>query len=1087
MQSLIHVFIIGLILNSCSGAYINPGKEYVYTFTSQVNAGSSDYQSFASAFNITGKIRIQKSDPTLVTAKLEDLAFGAYNGEYGFPTPQFSAKSYQQLNPLTEPFHVKLDSNNQFSSIVLSGAIPEWARNIHRGFASAFQLNADRAAGQETTYELVEKTIHGECPTVHQIVKTEDGVQIMKQRNNAKCQNRALYIRSPGTYSKNCVDDETRDVYNSTAYGQYVVSKFNGETTLTKVVSGGYLQYSIFGPKGHTQYSWTSTNAFLQEIKSSGFTKIPAPSNAQTFTDLKYVFESKFTADDSLDVPVAFYSHYAEAVTDEAVLKAASDRVYENIQKLADSLETVKVFEDTHAFHKTSPFTIIPDVALLHYSHLKTLYTRVKNDNKYITTKLFLDTLVVAGTGPAAKLVQEIASSTTDTRTLANLIAPLPNYVHNPTEKLLAQFETLINPALPKHNLRIIEFAFASLISRTCAMYDCKKGYVEKYAKYFSDKYDNGATFEEKSAAVHALQNLGRGDAIKKLVSIVKDKNADRSVRTAAMTGFKHATPEEAKAALLPIYYDKQAHHELRTKAALHFLNNFYDDAIAGQMVTFLWFDHCKYVRNFMYTLIEGLSNSKRSCLAGKVGIQASSVLTMFPPTKVDRTLSAHYTRDYYDREYNFGHMTQLSIQKNGDSVLPVTIYGTLNGAIAGYGTNYMSFFIRIEGLGKALADRIMSMTTGQISFDEVKSVFAKVGVTERTSTPLRIELALNLHGRCVAYHAADASTVTTIPVLLKKLQEMKSSYDIELSRLMLLGGIRAEQPSEFGTPVSVFSGVTALGNVQIKTSREKSGTSISQTSDWNLQGNFFGMSKVSNHFPAFGTQHSVIAIRTFRARLPRKFSFSLDYKALTLNINAETPTKEDPILAMIHATAGTKVFTDGRSQNIKEGEELLKTSCPNCQHWEVISKGAAHRGTRQIGLPEVSRFKIFEGVKRGAKYFDCEKPHTRYDTIKRLAKFINEDNKNAGKLAIVRLFLSLQYARDYLFLSPMTQTCGIKAYYHRDPEAKSIFEKVEASFRVKYTPEPNKKLGTKIQLKGALAFKHGGTEPHSRTVDVTG
>ena len=70
-----------------------------------------------------------------------------------------------------------------------------------------------------------------------------------------------------------------------------------------------------------------------------------------------------------------------------------------------------------------------------------------------------------------------------------------------------------------------------------------------------------------------------------------------------------------------------------------------------------------------------------------------------------------------------------------------------------------------MEGLGKALADRVMSMTTGQISFDEVKKVFAEVGVKERTASPLRVELGLLFHGRMIAYHAADAKTITTIPM----------------------------------------------------------------------------------------------------------------------------------------------------------------------------------------------------------------------------------------------------------------------------------------------------------------------------------
>jgi len=127
-------------------------------------------------------------------------------------------------------------------------------------------------------------------------------------------------------------------------------------------------------------------------------------------------------------------------------------------------------------------------------------------------------------------------------------------------------------------------------------------------------------------------------------------------------------------------------------------------------------------------------------------------------------------------------------------------------------------------------------MSTGQINFDDVKDIFSKIGVKDRTSTPLRIELELSLHNRVVAYHAADASTVTTIPTLLKKMQEMKSSYELELTRMFMLGGVLVEEPLEVGIPLALQSSITAMGNVNIKTNREKSGTSVSQTSDMTLQ-----------------------------------------------------------------------------------------------------------------------------------------------------------------------------------------------------------------------------------------------------------
>jgi hypothetical protein len=50
-----------------------------------------------------------------------------------------------------------------------------------------------------------------------------------------------------------------------------------------------------------------------------------------------------------------------------------------------------------------------------------------------------------------------------------------------------------------------------------------------------------------------------------------------------------------------------------------------------------------------------------------------------------------------------------------------------------------------------------------------------------------------------------------------------------------------------------------------------------------------------------------------------------------------------------------------------------------------------------------------------------------------------------------------------------------------------TVWEKVEGQVKVKYTADPEKKLGTKIQLKGNLNFNYIGSEPNTRTIDVIG
>jgi len=148
----------GLVLSSCAAEFLKVGKEYLYKYESAVEVGSNDYAHFYSTFNISGKLRLQKTDATTLTMKLDELQFSAFNGEkQGVRVPETTRKAYQQLNPLMEPIQVKLDSNTLVQSVVLSGNIPEWARNIHRGLASALQIDSVRtASGQETNFEVVE-------------------------------------------------------------------------------------------------------------------------------------------------------------------------------------------------------------------------------------------------------------------------------------------------------------------------------------------------------------------------------------------------------------------------------------------------------------------------------------------------------------------------------------------------------------------------------------------------------------------------------------------------------------------------------------------------------------------------------------------------------------------------------------------------------------------------------------------------------------------------------------------------------------------------------------------------------------------
>lgn len=1092
MKLFASILAFGLVISSGSTAFIGAGKEYVYRLDTTVAAGTDDYVHFASVFNISGTARIQKTNPTLLTVQLEDLKYGAYNGEFSyFPQPQYEVKAYQELNPLLEPFQVKINADNLVDGIVLSQNVPEWARNIQRGLAGALQVQQKEPAN--TNYEVNEKTINGECPTTYQITKDDKGqVEVRKYRSIINCQNRVIGVRQPGRTAQYCPDDNSRDVYNSTAWGIYKTGVRDGENVLESVMSGGGIVFGIFGNKGHKQYSYASTTFTLTDVKTSGLKKIADPSSPKTYNNLRYVFEYEFDPEQDLTVPGPFFFHYKTAATDEATINNIVSKVKQYISELTDSLDSTDVFTDMIKFHQNSPFKLLPLVSALSYEQLKGIHTTLSaaatDDKKTIELKLFLDSLVLSGTGPAALLIRDVLTTSTDTRLIARLISQVPNLMRNPTEKLLKEFEGLLSRSdLTKHQNRFINLAFASLVGRVCKKNRCTSGSLTKYVTIYSDKYDKADNFEERTVAVHLLRNVGLEGALTKLRSIAVDASVDRSIRVSAIAGLlplSKTDPDSFKEALLPIFYDASNHPELRNIAATIYLTHF-DEKNAQLMVLSMWMEQCQEVKNYLYTFLKSLATTTRPCLKSQ-GAHAASVLTYFPPTKIDRTKSGMYIRDYYDKDFNFGQMTQIAVQKSGESALPTSVYIGLNGALGGYGTNFMGLFIRVEGVGKAIADRIMSMTTGQISFDEVKGVFEKIGVLERSATPLRIELAFLVHRKIVAYHGADQKTVTTIPQWLKKLQEMKSAYEFNVARMFLAGGIIIEEPTAFGTPVSVIGSAAAIVGAKVKVSREKAGTAMQQTSDMRFQAHAFLYSTVNNHLPAFGSLHAITAVRTYRARAPRHVVLGVDMKQYSLTFSGEVPTEEDPFIVQVHATAFTQVKSDLGPLKDQSAVDLLKASCPTCQPMVRVTKGEQYRTGRKIGLPE-TRFKLLQGVKRGAEFFDCERVHSRLATFKKLAKYFGEDNKNTGGLLVWRILLGIQHMRDSLFLSPTTETCGVKAYFIQDKTAKTILQKVEGLVRVNYTPDPNQKIGSKIQIKSSVNFKYGGPEPNSRSVEITG
>lgn len=215
--------------------------------------------------------------------------------------------------------------------------------------------------------------------------------------------------------------------------------------------------------------------------------------------------------------------------------------------------------------------------------------------------------------------------------------------------------------------------------------------------------------------------------------------------------------------------------------------------------------------------------------------------------------------------------------------------------------------------------------------------------------------------------------------------------------------------------------------------------------------------------------------------------SIGLDIKQQSLNFVINAPTEEDPIVAKVHATAVTSVLNDApASLRDQEIVDLLHQTCPACKGNAIISKGEKYREERALGSGY--KYKFMEGIKAGAKYFDCEKIHSRVHVLRSLRKFFGPENKNlGGRLGgpLTQMRLGARYLIQTLFLSPPTETCGMKAYFKQDTTAPSVYDKIEGQVKVKYEADPKEKLGLRVQVKASLNAKYIGSTPKTKNIDA--
>ncbi|CAG7829781.1 unnamed protein product, partial [Allacma fusca] len=1031
-----------------TASFFQRGKEYVYLYRTTVSVGSNDYIHFASVFNISGEVHFLLRGNDL-SVQLSSIRYGVYNGEYNDNDPslnqQIESKAYEQLNALMEPFVITLD-NGKIRNLTLSVNTPEWARNIQRGLANTLQL--DLAAITVNTAESLtvdEETILGNCRTDYTVIPASkvDGLrktQVRKFRSHVNCPDFPIQTFINGNLGY-CPDLNARNVLNSSVWASYELDLVNNVLTAREIKQGSTTQYQPFGDRGQLQYSFALTSLILDHIIDGGNVSIPTNS---VNVDLKFVFDNPLTEDEDLTEPppnIHLPPVYASHIPDAQGV--AMGKLQTHLNELADSLPELSVFTDEFKLVTTDPLAGVSLMEILNYQQLTQVYEELKSEFNSRKIKFFLDLLAFCGTGPSSLLVRDIARDTRDPYTITRLLVDFASRVRNPTEKLAQEFESIViktpSTALEKINGRLLDLAYASILNRACKKSGCKTtGLIDRYVKFYSDRFDSTQDFQEKTAAVLALRNIGNNAAAEKLLDIFIEKHEERSVRAQALQGVKSLTkdPNIINKNILRVFYDRSEHSELRNLAVDFSLMHGFSPELLNQVVIYMWTEKCPLVKNYVYSLVNGIGSSTLPCLQERAAYARAS-LKYFPPWTPASRYSAVYINDYYDRDFSFGKMTVLSVQQDGQAALQATIFFNIKGIVSGYEVTYSTIFVRLEGLSRTLMNFVIASATQARDFTDIKNIFVKIGIVERTALPLKIELAVMVHKRFVAYIAVDDRAVAGLQGFMAKvLQSLLVPSETNVVRTSQIASVLIERPNEFGIPVTIRSKVSNFFAFEAKTLPEKIDGGFRQDQYARLQSHTFGETTLSNHFPALAMTHSVAAYRAFRFRIPRNFHFSLDTKEGIFNFSLSIPKQDDPVLAVAGAATYTSYYRDGHLRFVA-AVPGIGTSATK------VSKG--RKFSRNIKLLDVQ--KNLPGFNVGTEFLQCEKFRSRLDAVGQLG-ISGPENKNSRGL-ISQLNLGFSNLLDLLFLSPKTPPCTFKAYLHQDNNQSTTLERIEGQIHL--------------------------------------
>ncbi|KAH8035348.1 hypothetical protein HPB51_004589 [Rhipicephalus microplus] len=649
-------------------------------------------------------------------------------------THTFNFQPHEQLtNYLERPFAAAF-KDGRFQHAELGKDEPIWSHNVKKGIISLFQLDLSKRSqinplGNE--FVVTEDGLNGQCQTTYVLSEGGEGLEVTKIKDIEKCEQRPYHFT--GTLKgKPCTDCKSRKWLPLTTTSEV---KYRLKGTRERYVIGcacGTSDHLLApygdGKKFHVQINNTAT--LVEENDNAAETALP---EVESYQRLSHAFPKAEDAVTGLDLHAP--NHYVH----DFGLTGSRETFIEGLKRLAAVEYSDEDFKNMRDRPSASMLflQLFSNMLTLTYDEISDIYNQhvlnAPNGAKKHVRNAFLDLLAAAGNNPhisfALKLINAGQLSTDEAdRLLLKLsnnlkefsvavVSELANVCHS---EFVTASESLRSTCI----LAVSSLAGGARDSRTVPYFAPSFFFSPLDFDFLFFFYLYSVTPEEVrsrseqrvSYYINAAGNLATSGAVRYLQRFADPRGNQPITRRVAalwaLTRTAPLNPSLVRSIVLPIYDNTSEPHVVRASAFVNIILSNPDLFILRHMARSLIDEPSDHLVSYVSSALRSVAGSKFPCLQDLVE-KLRYVLPLWDNVPrlskpADIMKSVVYASSGYNRQYDTGSLSVLSIIRSEDSFLPHSVYASTQAYAAG--NVYEVFALSFEQWGM---DRLVNALLG--------------------------------------------------------------------------------------------------------------------------------------------------------------------------------------------------------------------------------------------------------------------------------------------------------------------------------------------------------------------------------------